>query len=554
MSLKNKKDAGKRESPKVEYLPLKPENNIIEEYWVVKPFAKVVIASVPEMGDQRMYFVQEVQLTPEEEQAKRKLFDILSVELEPPESFEAEVREYVINEARRLAKKYRRTVRGLSEESWEKVMYYVERDLLGYGPIDVLMRDPRLEDISCDGVDRAVHVWHRDYESIPTNIVFRDRSYLREFVVKLAHMAGKHISTAFPIVDAMLPGRHRLAATFGEEVSPRGSTFTIRKFRQKPFSVVELIANGHTDLWTAAYIWLMLENKMSMMIMGSTAAGKTTALNAYANFFKPGMKIVTVEETPELNLSHENWVQLVSREAYGLGESKGKEITLYDLVKLSLRYRPDYIIVGEVRGEEAFVLFQAVATGHGGMCTIHAESINKCVQRLTSPPMNVSPAYISSMNIMILIDRVRLPGGKIGRRLRYLWEVEDFNKYRLIVKWDPRKDVHEQVAKSVLLQRIAEREGKSIEELEEEIERRIAVLRWMLEKGIKDFREVSNIINQYYLFPEETYEKAIMELHTIEISLEKEDISKILYSLRGRHDIVFHPSSNPQYKNKRSVE
>jgi len=298
----------------------------------------------------------------------------------------------------------------------------------------------------------------------------------------------------------------------------------------------------------------MLENKMSMMIMGSTAAGKTTTLNAYANFFKPGMKIVTVEETPELNLTHENWVQLVSREAYGLGESKGKEITLYDLVKLSLRYRPDYIIVGEVRGEEAFVLFQAVATGHGGMCTIHAESISKCVQRLTSPPMNVSPAYISSMNIMILIDRVRLPGGKIGRRLRYLWEVEDFNKYRLIVKWDPRRDVHDQVAKSFLLQRIAEREGKSVEEVEEEIERRIAVLRWMLEKGIKDFREVSNIINQYYLFPEETYEKARMELHSVEISLEKEDISKILYSLRGRQDIIFRPSSNPQYKNNRSAE
>ena len=328
----------KEEKPGVVLLPVKESYKVIDEYWVTEPFAKVKIVEIPELGNQRAYFVEEVQLTPQERKAVDKLIDILSVELEPPASFEADLREHVVNEARRLAEKYRSSIRGLSEESWSKVIYYIERDLVGYGPIEVLMRDYRLEDISCDGVDRAIHVWHRDYESIPTNIIFTDRDYLREFIVKLTHMAGKHISAAFPIVDAMLPGRHRLAATYGEEVSPKGSTFTIRKFREKPLSIVELVESGNIDSWSAGYLWLMLENRMTMMVIGATAAGKTTLLNAVANFFKPGFKIVTIEETPELNLPHENWVQLVSRESYGLGESSAGEISLYDLVRLSLRY------------------------------------------------------------------------------------------------------------------------------------------------------------------------------------------------------------------------
>jgi flagellar protein FlaI len=367
-----KREKGKREERRkavetaalkegVELLPVKEGWKVVEEYWVVEPYAKVKIVEIPELGGQKAYYAEEVQLTEGERRAVDKLIDILSVELEPPASFETDVRQHILEQARRLAEKYRSAVR-VPKASWGKVLYYVERDLVGYGPIEVLMRDYKLEDVSCDGVDRPVHVWHRDYESIPTNIVFRGRDALREFVVKLAHMAGKHISAAFPIVDAMLPGRHRLAATYGEEVSPKGSTFTIRKFRERPFSIVELIESGNIDPWTAAYLWLMIENKMTVMVIGATAAGKTTFLNALTNFFKPGFKVVTIEETPELNLPHENWVQLTSRESYGLGASKVGEITLYDLVRLSLRYRPDYIIVGEVRGAEAFVLFQAMAS------------------------------------------------------------------------------------------------------------------------------------------------------------------------------------------------
>ncbi len=509
---KEKKKEKISEKEEITYVPLKKHYKIIEEYWVTKPFAKVIIAEIPEMGNQRVYFVEESRLTQEEKKAVDKLVDILSVELEPPESFEVDLRKHVIEEARRLANKYRKSLRGISDESWDKILYYIERDLIGYGPIEVLMRDYKLEDISCDGVDRAIHVWHRDYESIPTNIIFRDRDYLREFIVKLAHMSGKHISAAFPIVDAMLPGRHRLAATFGEEVSPRGSTFTIRKFREKPFSIIDLIDMGNLDSWTAAYLWLLIQNRMTLMVIGATAAGKTTLLNAIANFFKPGFKIVTIEETPELNLPHENWVQLVSRESYGLGETKAGEISLYDLVKVSLRYRPDYIIVGEVRGEEAFVLFQAMSTGHGGMSTMHADSLERAIKRLTSPPMNVSPAYIPSLNLALLTERTILPTGKFARRVRYVWEIEDYEKYREIVRWDPTTDRHMIVGESFHINFLAKRLGKTAKELYEEITRRRIFLEWMKNKGIKETKEVFKYINKYYMNPETAYEEAYREL------------------------------------------
>lgn len=511
---KEKKKAAEasKEEEKVVLLPVQDTYRVIDEYWVVEPFAKVKIVEIPEAGNQRAYFVEEVQLTKTEQKALEKLIDILSVELEPPVSFDLELRQHIISEARCLAEKYRSVARGLSKESWQKVIYYIERDLVGYGPIEVLIRDYKLEDISCDGVDRAIHVWHRDYESIPTNIIFRSRDYLREFIVKLAHMSGKHISAAFPIVDAMLPGRHRLAATYGEEVSPRGSTFTIRKFREKPMSIVEMVNSGNLDSWSAAYLWLMIENRMTAMVIGATAAGKTTLLNAIANFFKPGFKIVTIEETPELNLPHENWVQLVSRESYGLGESKVGEISLYDLVRVSLRYRPDYIIVGEVRGEEAFVLFQAMSTGHGGMSTMHADSLDRAVKRLTSPPMNVSPTYIPSLNIALLSERTLLPDGKFARRVKHIWEVEDYEKYREIVRWDPVRDKHVIMSESYHIRFLAEKTGKKIEELYAEIERRRAVLEWLRLKKVFEVKDVFTVINRYYIYPEQVYEQAEKEL------------------------------------------
>jgi flagellar protein FlaI len=499
------------------FKPLPTVYVLVDSYWVKEPYAKVNIVSLPELGGAYAYYVDEVKLSRDEMRICDKLIDILSAELKPPEADVEDVKQYVVDEARRLSRKYRIALGGLTEDSWSRILYYIERNLTGFGPIHVMMEDYNIEDISCEGVGRPVYVWHRMYESLQTNLIFIDESSLDDFIVKLAHIGGKHISTAFPIVDAMLYGKHRLAATFKKEISPKGSTFTIRKFREKPFTITELIKLGTIDEEIAAYFWILLENKASIIVMGGTGAGKSTTLNALASLIKPGMKICTVEEIAELNFPHENWVQFVTRESYGLGSSTAGSIDLFTLVKTTLRYRPDYIVVGEVRGQEAFVLFQALATGHGGMCTIHAESIDYAVKRLTSPPMNVSEVYIPLMNVSALVERVYLPrrvgGLKFGRRAREVSEVLGYGEYEAIFKWDPINDSFiSNIEKSYLLSKIAQKIGKSLEDLLDELIRRKTVLRWMVSKGIFDMAEVAKIITKYYINPSEVYEKAAAEI------------------------------------------
>ncbi|MCE4620944.1 MAG: type II/IV secretion system ATPase subunit, partial [Desulfurococcales archaeon] len=267
-------------------------------------------------------------------------------------------------------------------------------------------------------------------------------------------------------------------------------------------------------------LWLAMEFKMTGLIMGVTGSGKTTTLNALTTLFRPTIKVVTIEDTPELRLTLENWVQLAARPSYGL-ESRRGEITLYDLVKVSLRYRPDVIIVGEVRGEEAKVLFQALATGHGGITTIHAESIDAAVKRLTSPPMDIPPSYIPLMNFALVVKRIRLqnPDGtyRVVRRVTDVWEIRDYNDYPLIAKWDPRERRHVVfLDRSKLLESIGEEVGEGLAWALEEVEKRSVVLRWMMREGITDYRHVASVIQEYYARPEETYEKARNKLKRYE--------------------------------------
>jgi len=500
----------------IQVTPRDPSWRVIESYYVYKPFVKVTIAETPEGP---VYYVEEYGLTMEDKVVLDKLTQILMDEIKPPERPEEikDLRGYVFEEAKRIAEKYRNKL-GLVGTRRLKLLYYIERNLIGYGPIDPLMRDPNIEDISCNGVNIPIYIWHRKYESIPTNITFLDDEYLNEYVMKLAHMAGKHISIAFPIVDAMLPGKHRLAATFGREISVKGPTFTIRKFRERPFSPVELIIGGTFNSIMAAYLWTLIEHGKTALIAGGTGTGKTTLLNAISLFIKPGMKIVSVEDTPELNLPHTNWVQLTSRESYIVGMGGGTEVKLFDLVKLSLRYRPDYIIVGEIRGEEAFVLFQAMAVGHGGMSTLHAETLDYAIKRLTSPPMNIPATYMRLMNVFIHINRVitRIEKGivKVQRRINIVQEVEDFNKYITIAEWDPRTDQYKvYLERSIHLRDIAAKRGLDLEDIIEEVYRKATVLNWMIYRNVTNVWDVSRIIFNYYYDPETIYKRAVEDLH-----------------------------------------
>jgi flagellar protein FlaI len=505
----------KREQVAIPPPPPKPVPRgfkIIEKYPLYEPFAHVAIAQNPKTGEHK-YILDELQLDPLERGVYNRILEILLAEIESPKHEILDPRKFFAEEAKKIVDKYRISLGWLPDVSWYKILYHAERDLVGFGRIDPFMRDPNIEDISCDGVNKLVYIWHRNYESLETNVEFETDEGLDNMVVKLVHMAGKHVSSAFPIVDASLPGKHRLAVCYRREVTPFGTAFTIRKFREDPFSIVDLINIGTYSEEMAAYFWMCLENRASIMVLGGTAAGKTTALNALGCLIKPGSKIITIEETAELNLSAENWVSLISRQSYGLGGSNVGEVSLFDLVKATLRHRPDVLIVGEVRGQEAYVLFQALATGHGGMCTMHAENIESAVKRLTQKPMDISPAYIPLMNVVLSIQRVHLIKGterKAYRRVMNINEVADYGDYRNTFKWNPAKD--EQVStldKSVMLSTISEKVGQSKKDLLDEIGRRRDVLHWMRERNIRSYRDVAAIVAEYYARPKQIYEKVV---------------------------------------------
>ena len=490
----------------------KKSYQVVEEYFIREPFSKVKVFKSKELGEGLHYFTIEVPLEQDEYETYQKMVKILSKELEPPTEEGVNPEEYVFEQAEIVAEKYYRSLGKFARRGWERVFYYVVRDLAGYGPLEPIMSDPRIEDISCNGVNTPIYVWHRKYESIPTNLRFTSEQYLNDFIVKLAHKSSKHISSAQPLLDGMLPQKHRLAATFMNEVSTKGSTFCIRKFRADPFSIVDLVKMGTLNERIAAYFWMLLENKLNFMIIGGTGAGKTSMLNATLSLMSGNDKVVTVEEVPELSPPVTNWTQLNSRQSFQFGTDASKSITLFDLVKVCLRYRPDYIIVGEVRGEEAYTLFQAIATGHGGLCTMHADSLDNVVKRLTSPPMNVSEVYIPLMNSALHVQRVELPNTKgevtFGRRVRTVWEIEDFEEYREVASWDPNTDtfnVH--MEDSILLRRIANNKSVTLEEIIEELDEREAYLRAIVRSGVREQREVTTRILSYYISKREEKEK-----------------------------------------------
>jgi flagellar protein FlaI len=394
----------------------------------------------------------------------------------------------------------------LSEEQLEKIRYYLERDFLGLGKIDALMKDPNIEDISCDGVNIPIFVFHRDPRlgSIPTNVVFSDSEELDSFIIKLAQIAGKSISIAEPLVNGTLPDGSRLQATLGTDIARRGSNFTIRKFLEEPLTPIHLIKYGTADERIMAYIWLAVDYGRSILVAGGTASGKTTMLNVLSLFIRPEKKIVSIEDTAEIVLPHPHWVPHVARTPISSG--KEGEVDLFQLLKESLRQRPDYIVLGEVRGQEAYVLFQQMATGHPSFATIHAENFNKLIDRLTSPPISLSEGLIGSLDIVVFMQRVKYRD-KFVRRITEVIEMVKFPKgekapiINTIFKWDPFKDAFEIGEKSVILKKISNTFGISEKEIVDEFQRRVAILRWMKEKNITDFKDVYAIISAYYSMP-----------------------------------------------------
>jgi len=504
--------------PPIMPLREKPKGEVVERYSIYDPWAMVFIILSEDTGEY-IYYVDEVPLTGDELRIYRRVVDFLIWEAGELRKDE-DPRDFIAREARRAVDLFRIRMDRIPTVSWSKILYYMEREIAGFGAINPLMMDPNLEDVSCNGVGIPIYVYHRKYESMPTNIVFSKPEDLDAFVVKLAHMAGKHISVAFPILDASLPGGHRLAATFMKEVSQRGSTFTIRKFREDPITIVDMIGFGTVSPLLAAYLWMAIEHKRTMLIMGVTGSGKTTLLNSILNLVKPNYKIVTIEDTPEIRLPTKNWVQLVARPSYAAGESRAGEITLYDLVRVSLRYRPDIIVVGEVRGAEAYVLFQSIATGHGGATTIHAENIDAAIKRLTSPPMNIPESYIPLINIALMIERVSIKDRegrtRAARRVTRIWEVSGEGVPITIGRWSPSRDAIElSIEGSEILKMLASSAELDVKDIYGEIERRARIMEWLYYKGIRNYKDIASAIYKYYRDPSSILERAEADLKAI---------------------------------------
>lgn len=395
---------------------------------------------------------------------------------------------------------------GIPEEKKWSLTYYVERDILGFGKIDALMNDPNIEDLSCDGIGIPMYIFHRDprFASIKTNITFETAEELNSFATILAQKCDKSISIAEPLLDGSLPDGSRVQATLGTDIARKGSNFSIRKFTEKPLTPTHMLKFKTLDSTELAYLWLAIENGKSILVSGGTATGKTSLLNSLSLFIRPGMKVVSIEDTAELRLPLPHWVPHVARTPLSLKRNVG-EVTLFDLLKASLRQRPDYIIVGEVRGKEAFVLFQQIATGHAAMATIHAASIPQLVDRLITPPISLPPSLLENIDIVVFLTLSRLKSGYV-RRTDSILEVvgvkDDRPETVRVFEWDPPNDKFDVKEKSVVLKKVAKRLGITEETIKEEIGRRKNVLEWMLKEEIFDYREVARVISTYYSDPE----------------------------------------------------
>ena len=472
--------------------------------------------------------------------------------------------EFILLQVDRILKSYQVEI---SEDFRKRLMYYTIQRFLRYGKIDPLMRDSKIEDISCDGAGVPVYVFHRDYGSLASNIIFKNEEELSSFVVLLAQKCGKHISIANPMLDATLPDGSRVQMTLSSEITTRGSTFTIRKFRENPFSPVDII-NFHTmSPEMVAYFWMAVEYGVNALISGGTASGKTSTLNAIALFIPREAKIVSIEETREINLPHPNWIPGVARSGFGdvVDGKLAGEIDMYDLMKAALRQRPEYIIVGEIRGREAYVLFQAMATGHVTYSTIHADSTRALINRLEGKPINIPRSMMHSLDLVILQGLYKEEGRNI-RRCKQIVELVDIDPQtnevltNTVFKWDPGEDEFIYSGKSYILDSLRIKLDMTAEEMKKELARRVEILKWMQKKNLREFKDVARIVDTYRENPaqllkeikEDVPVKEILEEHSFEEKIDKMAVSNKNHDVREKlHEITLFLSRYKPGKNKR---
>ncbi len=483
------------------------------------PQVRVFVEIVETLDNKIKYVVKEPQLNSEGEEILRQAMDKILGDVKLLSEFSQltsvdEGIEQALKVVRPLAKK--KLKKGLiKEEDLLSIAYYIARDLVGYGKLDPLLRDPHIEDITCDGIAIPVYVFHNEYEWLETNVVFTSVDELEKIIRKLAHRAGVEPTVAQPIVEGVIrPEGYRLHVVL-DVVSRRGHSFTIRRFREVPFTIVELIQRRMLDPIIAAFLWMVAENRQGIVIYGPTGSGKTTLLNAIAMLLPPEVKIVTAEDTPEIVLPfHDNWVAMVTRLST---DPYVQSVSLQAQVESALRQRPDVLILGEIRSREAYSFFQAVSTGHGGLTTVHAESVEALVRRLSSPPMSVPKSLIATARLFIGVLRLVLPSG-VTRRVVYVHEVEGYDpvkdslRIKLEARWFRNEDSWRiDLKNSSSIKAIASLNAITYEEVVEDLIRRSTVLWWAAKRNL-DIVALHTLVRRYRREPLEVYKKVLSEL------------------------------------------
>jgi len=491
-------------------LPDAPNINAVDvKYPLIPPYAYAHIFW-DEKEHELVYELEEPQLNEHE----TKIFNTLKAGIKELINIsflnikeEKKILEYLEKNLKVLLTEYKIEV---SKETFLKMMYFLYRDFVGMNDIEPLMNDYFIEDIECNGNDTPIYVVHRKYRHIRTNVIFKDNKKLMNFVEKLAQKCGRYVSFASPLLDGSLPDGSRVNATYTEDITSRGPTFTIRKFTKEPWTPIKLMDFKTASPEMMAYLWLLIEYESNIMVIGGTGSGKTSLLNSIAFFIPPAARIVSIEDTRELTLLHENWLPSVSREGVGARDAGGDKygaISLFDLLRESFRQRPDYVIVGEIRGKEAFVLFQGAASGHPCMSTMHAESVPTMIKRLETPPINLSPALVESLDVVCIMVQTKVKG-RVVRRLKEIVEVvsvpaEGDITINTPFRRDPAKDIFLYKTDSKMLDDISKEYGIPKSVIYAEWKRRTDLLIAIYKQKIIQYDEVHDLINKYYKNPKD---------------------------------------------------
>ena len=496
-------------SPVIPALPrAKDKTKVDVRYMLISPYASAHIYFDKNLLE-LVYEIEEPVLNSEEKMLLNKIEDgmkeIININVLVEKTQEAMIT-YLDKTSRLLIAELNLHV---SEASYKKLFYYFFRDFIGLNEIEPLTRDYFIEDIECNGTNTPMYIVHRIYRNLRTNIIYKDTEGLASFVEKLAQRCGKYISYASPLLDGSLPDGSRVNATYTKDITSKGPTFTIRKFTKIPWTPIQLVSFNTLSPEMLAYLWLLIQYKSNLLITGGTASGKTTLLNAIAFFIPPEARVVSIEDTQEINLSRENWLPSVARTSMGLG--KLGEVDLFALLKNSFRQNPDYVIVGEVRGKEAFVLFQGMASGHSSLSTMHADSVDTVIKRLETPPIDLSPTLVDTLDAVCIMTHAIVKKQQT-RRLREIVEIVNVNPDGVALTntpfiWNARDDRFYFKKDSKVLEKISKRYGLTSEELADEFTKRTKLIYELFKRKIFDFDDVQKIIHSYYKDPSVTLTK-----------------------------------------------